>query len=376
MWETYGLGVKRCDRRRQRSAEPLPRARPEIALIHRAHQADSPRSWRASGIARLRATRRLDPGVQLQVPAGAHALVHGAAVHLPERLVRFDPGRQENLADRAQRRHATTCAGAIPEFVRAIPGQLPDLQKIAGFYMGPDGYTWGRELVSRHPASPRELVIEQQWYSFLLWGRLSFEPDDPGRPFQGDPRRALSRRRGAASTALFDGWASVSKILPLFTRFYWGNLDFQLVPGGVLQPGRIRDGPAAHRWKLPADDAPTRTREQPRIMSVKAFVSGEPPAGRLTPLDVASEIDQLAAHVAAELLADLLVRLALDVELEDVDLEAGEHLGHRRCASTACARPTRPCRRDRRRGGRGAAPRPSAHRARRRPARRRSTRTG
>ena len=32
-----------------------------------------------------------------------------------------------------------------PDFARAYLTNLPDLSKIAGFYMGPDGYCWGRE---------------------------------------------------------------------------------------------------------------------------------------------------------------------------------------------------------------------------------------
>jgi hypothetical protein len=35
----------------------------------------------------------------------------------------------------------------------------------------------------------------------------------------------------------------------------------------------------------------TEDGQSPRLMSVKAFVDGEPPAGRLTPLDVAGMID-------------------------------------------------------------------------------------
>ncbi|MDA1276835.1 MAG: hypothetical protein O2960_22690 [Verrucomicrobia bacterium] len=59
------------------------------------------------------------------------------------------------------------------EGVRDALKEQPGRDVCAGFYMGPDGYTWGRSFLERdHPAGqPRPLVIEKQWYSFLLWGR-------------------------------------------------------------------------------------------------------------------------------------------------------------------------------------------------------------
>ena len=44
------------------------------------------------------------------------------------------------------------------DFIRAMPG--PD--KVVGFYMGPDGYCWGREAMDLEPESPRQLVMQKQ----------------------------------------------------------------------------------------------------------------------------------------------------------------------------------------------------------------------
>ena len=41
-----------------------------------------------------------------------------------------------------------------PDFVRAYWTQLPQPQKIAGFMLGPDGYTWGRDFVSTRASTP------------------------------------------------------------------------------------------------------------------------------------------------------------------------------------------------------------------------------
>lgn len=65
-------------------------------------------------------------------------------------------------------------------FARAYIRNMPGPDKVAGFYMGPDGYNWGREAMSVRPETPRQLVIQKKWFSFLLWGRLSFDPGIAG----------------------------------------------------------------------------------------------------------------------------------------------------------------------------------------------------
>ena len=41
----------------------------------------------------------------------------------------------------------------------------------AGFYMGPDGYVWGRDFASKDPELARRTEMDKQWYRFMLWGR-------------------------------------------------------------------------------------------------------------------------------------------------------------------------------------------------------------
>jgi hypothetical protein len=45
--------------------------------------------------------------------------------------------------------------------------------------MGSDGYVWGREFISKHPKTPRELEIDKHWYNFMLWGRMGYDPEMP-----------------------------------------------------------------------------------------------------------------------------------------------------------------------------------------------------
>ncbi|MBC7783742.1 MAG: carbohydrate-binding family 6 protein, partial [Burkholderiales bacterium] len=108
-----------------------------------------------------------------------------------------------------------------PEFARAYLRGLPGPDVLAGYYMGPDGYTWGREFISTEPETPRQLVLKKQWYSFMLWGRLSYDPSLPDALFQ---RTLDVRFPQAAPGKLFAASAAASKIIPQINRcFWWGG---------------------------------------------------------------------------------------------------------------------------------------------------------
>jgi hypothetical protein len=110
-----------------------------------------------------------------------------------------------------------------PDFVREFIRNIPrDVSR--GYYFGSDGYVWGREFVSRSPARPRRLEVEKHWYSWLLWGRLGY---DPG--LDDERLASLLHRRypEAPGRVLFDALQDASMVYPLTTGFHWGALDFQ-----------------------------------------------------------------------------------------------------------------------------------------------------
>ena len=115
-------------------------------------------------------------------------------------------------------------------FIKAIPG--PD--KIAGFYMGPDGYHWGRDFITKYPDGPRQTVMQKQWLSFALWGRLAYEPDLPAATFE---HLTAARFPGADATRLTAAWADASKTFPYITRFFWGDIDVKWFPEACRKKG-------------------------------------------------------------------------------------------------------------------------------------------
>ena len=121
-----------------------------------------------------------------------------------------------------------------PDFARTYVRNIPGSDRIAGFYMGPDGYNWGREFIDKEPETPRQLVMQKQWYSFTLWGRLSYEPDLPNSLFE---RMLAARFPGIPAAKLYQALAEASKIMPQITRFFWRDLDFEWFPEGNIQKG-------------------------------------------------------------------------------------------------------------------------------------------
>ncbi len=124
-----------------------------------------------------------------------------------------------------------------PAFARAYLRHMPGKDKLAGFYMGPDGTVWGRDFLDRKDGMERPLVAEKRWYALMLWGRLSYEPDLPDELFQ---RSIAARFPAADSASLMRAWAEASRLFPQITRFFWGDIDLRWFPEACLSHPRYR----------------------------------------------------------------------------------------------------------------------------------------
>ena len=183
-----------------------------------------------------------------------------------------------------------------PEFARAFIRNLPGPDKLAGFYMGPDGYIWGREFLSTEPETPRQLVMKKQWYSFMLWGRLSYRSRRcPTRCSSGRWPRASRRCRPTSSSR---PRRAASKIIPADHAVLLGRHRPEVVPRGLPQPPEpqgLLHGAALHRGR---DHARQRHPEHPRLPRPAARPS-EPMDG-ITPPQVAEALKGHAADDAAD----------------------------------------------------------------------------
>ena len=208
------------------------------------------------------------------------------------------------------------------EFIKVIPG--PD--KIAGFYMGPDGYLWGRDFLTKDPGGPRQTVMQKQWLSFTLWGRLAYEPDLPADTFQ---RLIDARFPGADVPKLTAAWTDASKTFPYITRFFWGDIDLKWFPEACLSNPRFQ-GYYTVRHFIESGTMPGAG--VLNIVEWRTSILSHQKPGGVTPLDIAATLEANAASALTalpQLQRGVVVPLGNAREYVSTlgDIEAMSHLG-------------------------------------------------
>ncbi len=177
-----------------------------------------------------------------------------------------------------------------PAFASAFVKNFP-AEVTVGYFMGSDSYVWGREFISKHPASPRQLEVDKHWYNMMLWGRMGYNPDLPKATTQG---LLALRYPGVQAAALHTAWATASAIPSLATRFHWHDWDFMWSVEGCLDLRKgfhtvddfIAKPPMAGSGIIGIPEA---------VQALKNHIAL---SGR-TPLQVAASLDSLAAATLA-----------------------------------------------------------------------------
>ena len=208
-------------------------------------------------------------------------------------------------------------------FAREYITNIPPADKIAGFYMGPDGYTWGRDFLERNPGpGSRPLVIEKQWYSFMLWGRLAYDPSLPDSHFE---RALAARHPGAPAHHLFRALQGASQVFPLTTRFFWGDIDLKWFPEACYSHPRHRGFYTVRHFMEGI------TMPDSGVMPIRDWrirLLARQPMGGTTPLEIAAALDGAAADTFAAI-EPLRVAAPADRDLQKTiaDCEAQAWLG-------------------------------------------------
>ena len=212
-----------------------------------------------------------------------------------------------------------------PSYVREYIHNMPAPEILGGFYMGPDGYIWGREFISTEPEIPRQLVIGKQWYSFMLWGRLTYDPTLADELFE---RTLAARFPEAPEPALFRASIAASKIIPRITRFFWGDIDVKWFPEACLSH------PSTKGFYTVRHFIDGQTMPGTGILNISTYrdrlLAGQPMDG-ITPLDVAAGLEADAADALSLLRGIRAVQNAMpgkELRLTLGDLEAMAHLGN------------------------------------------------
>jgi len=174
-------------------------------------------------------------------------------------------------------------ADYVREFLQNVPRDLMRFE--AGFYMGPDGFVWGREFICKEPDLSGELEVNKHWYRFMLWGRLAYDLTLTRDFFE---KRLKNRFPQAEPALLYETWAAASQIVPQVNRFFFRVNDFQFSPEGCIY----------NQGFLPVDQffqhPPLRGSG---ILSVQEYASSvikEEAFDGFTPMEVSDNLDKLA----------------------------------------------------------------------------------
>lgn len=114
-------------------------------------------------------------------------------------------------------------------FARAFFKQM-DAGRVRGFYLGADGFTWGRDYTGYGQEHP--LYIRKMLPKIALFGQLAYDPDKEEQHFL----RMLDRLLAPADTPkLATLWTRASAAFRTLQAVHWNDYDFQWYPEGCCQ---------------------------------------------------------------------------------------------------------------------------------------------
>lgn len=210
-----------------------------------------------------------------------------------------------------------------PDFVREFIRNMPH-EVAKGIYFGSDQWIWGRDFLSKNPDPSIESEIDKHWYQWMLWGRLSFNPNIPNERFKS----LLNDRLPTNSPVeFFDAWQNSSMIYPITTGFHWGRLDFQwYIEGSMSHPKPANTETGFHdvnRFITLGTHPKSGYQSIPEY--VKMIISKKS-SDLLSPLEVSSQLHQ-RADSALRSIQSIEYNGQREVEMTLHDIETVSYLG-------------------------------------------------
>jgi hypothetical protein len=155
-----------------------------------------------------------------------------------------------------------------PQFARDYLYAFPDKDKyIQGIFYGSDGWTAARDFYSKADVHRNVLDIKRLWYTQMIWGRLSYNPETPDLVFIDE---MAYRYPNVSAPALFSAWSDASRGLPLASEVIQGSRCFDF-----------------HWW-------PELCQSAKNFLTVADFITAKPSVGS----DICSIADSAAGNCA------------------------------------------------------------------------------
>ena len=196
------------------------------------------------------------------------------------------------------------------EYIKNVPYDLTP-----GFYMGPDGYVWGREFISKKPQSPRQLAVDKHWYRFRIWGRTAYNPNLES-DYWSD--QISLRFPEVDAEHLYHTWKASSDIISLVDKIHFRQNDYQFSPEGCFDRGKFHDVD----FFIAVASMPLQG-----VISISDYAKDPENLDGMTPFDIATQLDAAAKTLIEGAVA---VDPGNNVELSETlgDMTALGYLGH------------------------------------------------
>jgi len=202
-----------------------------------------------------------------------------------------------------------------PQFARDYIYAFPDKDKyIQGFLYGGDGWTATRDFHSKANVHKNVLDIKRLWYTQMIWGRLSYNPQTSDKVFIDE---IAYRYPNVSAPTLFSAWSDASRGLPLAAEVVQGSLcyDFHWWPE-LCQ---------AHKGFLKiADFIKAKPSIGSDICSIKDSAAGKYPDGRTS--DKIADDVQAAGEAALKKLVSISANGNPDLEVNIKSIYAQAYL--------------------------------------------------
>jgi len=213
---------------------------------------------------------------------------------------------------------------AEPQFVRDYISGFPPIGKyVAGFYIGADGWVFGKEFASKNPYYKKRdaLSVQRTWYMQKLWGRISYNPSISDDYFK---EHLASRFPEVPPDKLFDAWSSASGAIRRVNEQVTGKWQFDADFWPELWTGDMWQGRAGRHFSV--DDTKEATPfAGSKLASLRDTAEGKV-GGKISAWENIEKIDALSTK-ALEILATLKPGENVELQLTLLDLTAQGHLG-------------------------------------------------
>ncbi len=182
------------------------------------------------------------------------------------------------------------------EFIRDYIQHMPPVAQTAGYLFGSDGYVWGKNFATKNKKGSEPLEIRKHWYSFMLWGRLGYNPETPKEVFENYIAHAFPE---VDSKSIYTLWQTASNVYPLVNTFHWQNWDLGWNIEACSQSKD--DDSRTPNFVTVQDFIDNDTMSQSNFINIKKFVqnslAGKPQIESNTPLGVADQLDKYAQSI-------------------------------------------------------------------------------